>query len=65
MILSNFNRYKSYEHENYQGLNMLHTVFNVMFLMYNTFLGNLLMDNKVLMYGLTGTIWIINWIAII
>jgi len=44
---------------------MLDTVFGVMFLIYNTFLGNLLLDNRMLIYALTGSIWLFNWLAIL
>ena len=59
MILSNFNRYEDFEQRNFQGLNMLHTVFAMMFVIYNTFIGNLMMDNKITMYTVTALIWLI------
>ena len=65
MILANFNRYKEYEHKNFQGLNMLHTVFGVMFVLYNTFIGNLLIENKLIMYSLTTLLWFANWFTIV
>ena len=65
MVLSNFNHYEEYDHHNFQGLNLLHTVFDVMFSTYNTFLGNLLLDNKFIMYALTAAVHTLNWSIII
>ena len=36
-----------------------------MFLLYNTFIGNLLLENKCLMYSLTAILWILNWFCIV
>ena len=44
---------------------MLHTVFNVMFTIFNTFIGNLMMEKKVMMYVITAIIWLINWSVIV
>jgi hypothetical protein len=60
MVLSNFNRYKQKEHENFEGLNMLHTVFGVMFLIYNTFIGNLIIEERKYSYFISGCLWLAN-----
>ena len=65
MVLSNFNRYKAKEHTNFEGLNMLHTVFGVMFLIYNTFIGNLIIEDRRISYFVSGGLWIANIIIIL
>ena len=44
---------------------MLHTVFNIMFTIYNTFIGNLMMEERILMYVITALIWLANLSTII
>jgi hypothetical protein len=65
MVLSNFNRYKRHEHINFEGLNMLHTVFGVMFLIYNTFIGHLIIEDHRVSYLACGFLWMANIITIL
>ena len=60
MVLSNFNRLEAGEHDNAEGLNMLHTVFSIIFLIYNTFIGNLIIENKKVSYTMSGFLWLSN-----
>ncbi len=39
---------------------MLHTVFAVMFLIYNTFIGNLIIENRWISYTATTFLWVTN-----
>lgn len=39
---------------------MLRSLFATMFVIYNTFIGNMLMDKRAHMYYLTGSIWFFN-----
>ena len=40
-------------------------MFDVMFMIYNTFIGNLLLENRALMYILTACVWLFNWVTIL
>ena len=46
MVISNYNSYKPDENVNSQGLNMLSTVFSVLFCILNCFLAGLLIDDS-------------------
>lgn len=65
MILSNFNKYKSKDLNNYETLNMLRTLYATMFVIYNTFVGNMMMETRPIMYYCTGSIWFLNIIIVI
>ena len=65
MVLSNFNTYKRHEHVNFEGLNMLRTVFGVMFLIYNTFIGHLIIEDRRISYVTCGFLWLANITAIL
>lgn len=45
MILSNYNGYDSTDTKNFEGLNMLSTVFSVMFCFFNCFLSSLVFND--------------------
>ena len=44
---------------------MLRTVYATMFVIYNTFIGNMMMDSRPIMYYMTGSIWFANILVII
>ena len=39
---------------------MLHTVFGIMFIIFNTFIGNLIIENRKISYFISGFLWVAN-----
>ena len=65
MALSNFNRTLVDHDANFEGINVMQTVFTVMFVIYNTFLASLIVDNKALNFILTLATWAIVMVSIV
>lgn len=45
MASSNFNEYNRDDVKNFEGLNMLSTVFSIIFAIFNTYLASMVMEN--------------------
>lgn len=65
MGFSNFNRTLVDHDYNFEGINVIQTVFTVMIVIYNTFLAGLINDNKALNFVLTITTWAIVMASIV
>lgn len=65
MSLSNFNRALVDHDNNFEGINVVQTLFTIMFVIKNTFLASLINDNKPLNFTLTLITWTIVMSAII
>ena len=70
MILSNFNMYDEEDTKNFEGLNMISTVFSVLFTIFNSVIASLVIQNQIvnLLFSLVvfsscvGTIMFTNFI---
>ena len=57
MSLSNFNRTLIDHDYNFEGINVIQTVFTVIITIYNTFLASMIVDNKVVNFTMTLLTW--------
>ena len=65
MSLSNFNRTLVDHEYNFEGINVIQTVFTVMFVIMNTFLASLISDNRELNFFMTIVTWFLVMASII
>ena len=65
MASANFNEYNRDDLKNFEGLNMLSTVFSVLFAIFNVYLGSMVVDNKYWKIFLTFLVFFIELFSII
>ena len=56
-IFSNFNVYDQQDSLNFEGLNMLSTMFSVMFCIFNCFLANMVVQSRCIRFGMNSLIF--------